>query len=72
MARKRYSDEDALNILCEIDVHLHDAVAVRTLVAVAVRTLIDIEFSTLVDRFGLFNNQRRYHHGQKGAERHFT
>ena len=24
MARKRYSDEDALKILCEIDVHLHD------------------------------------------------
>ena len=31
-----------------------------------------IESSTLVDRLGLFNNQRRYHHGQKGAERHFT
>ena len=24
MARKRYSDEDALKILREIDVHLHD------------------------------------------------
>ena len=24
MARKRFSDEDALKILCEIDVHLHD------------------------------------------------
>ena len=31
-----------------------------------------IESSTLVDRLGLINNQRRYHHGQKGAERHFT
>lgn len=31
-----------------------------------------IESSTLVDRLGLFNNPRRYHHGQKGAERHFT
>ena len=49
MARKRYSDEDALNILCEIDVHLHDAVAVRTLVAVAVRTLVDVAVRTLVD-----------------------
>ena len=47
-------------------------VAVRTLVDVAVRTLVDIESSTLVDRLGLINNQRRYHHGQKGAERHFT
>ena len=24
MARKRYSDEDALKVLREIDVHLHD------------------------------------------------
>ena len=28
MARKRYSDEDALNLLREIDVHLHDGSAV--------------------------------------------
>ena len=28
MARKRYSDEDALKILREIDVHLHDGLDV--------------------------------------------
>ena len=28
MARKRYSDEDALKILHEIDVHLHDGLDV--------------------------------------------
>ena len=28
MARKRYSDEDALQILREIDVHLHDGLDV--------------------------------------------
>ena len=28
MARTRYSDEDALNILREIDVHLHDCLDV--------------------------------------------
>ena len=28
MARKRYSDEDALGVLCEIDVHLHDGLDV--------------------------------------------
>jgi len=28
MARKRYSDEDALNVLREIEVHLHDGLDV--------------------------------------------
>ena len=28
MARKRYSDEDVLKLLREIDVHLHDGLAV--------------------------------------------
>ena len=28
MARKRYSDEDALKLLREIDVHLHDGLDV--------------------------------------------
>ena len=28
MARKRYSDEDALKVLREIDVHLHDGLNV--------------------------------------------
>ena len=28
MARKRYSDEDALKVLREIDVHLHDGLDV--------------------------------------------
>ena len=30
MARKRYSDEDALKILREIDVHLHDGLDVMS------------------------------------------
>ena len=33
MARKRYSDEDALKILREIDVHLHDGLDVVSHVA---------------------------------------
>ena len=49
-----------------------DKIYVLYFAPVAVRTLVDIESSTLVDRLGLINNQRRYHHGQKGAERHFT
>ena len=28
MAWKRYSDEDVLKLLCEIDVHLHDGLDV--------------------------------------------
>ena len=28
MARKRYSDEDALKVLREIDIHLHDGLDV--------------------------------------------
>ena len=31
MARKRYSDEDVLQLLREIDVHLHDGLDVAVL-----------------------------------------
>lgn len=35
MARKRYSDEDALKILREVDVHLHDGMDVADAVSKA-------------------------------------
>ena len=60
MARKRYSDEDALKLMREIDVHLHDDLDVES--ACPKAGISDKTYYYWRKKFGEINNGNKVYH----------